>query len=109
MNILQEMHVSAMIRLVAHSYCILLKHVESESVFPKKLQKLLISTFMIYFIWKEKSMHSATCHINWPHPKFPLKAFISVAMHLPHMGWEQVLGTSVGLIDSCICIFIIYD
>ena len=46
---------------------------------------------------------------GWPHCKFPLKAFISVAVHLPHMGREHLLGYSVGLINKSIFIFIICD
>ena len=46
---------------------------------------------------------------GWSHCKFPLKAFISVAMHLPHMGREHLLGYSVGLINKRIFIFIICD
>ena len=38
------------------------------------------------------------------HPKFRLKAFISVAMHLPHMGREHLFGYRVGLTDKGICL-----
>ena len=38
------------------------------------------------------------------HPKFRLKAFIPVAMHLPHMGRKHLFGHRVGLIDKNICL-----
>ena len=42
--------------------------------------------------------------MNQPHPKFPLKAFISVVMHFPHVGREQEFGYRAGLTDKSISI-----